>query len=434
MPRIVIAALAAAAATLAIPADAQNPIDRIRPDAPERAAYGSYPVGVVTRDFTDTGRADVIAAQDATGAKPVSDRTLTTEIWYPAAEGTAPGTTYETVLRDGETPVTLSGRAARDATPAEGSFPLVLISHGYPGNRFLMSHLGENLASKGYVVVSTDHPDSTYDDMGLFASTLVNRPLDQAFLLDALADMEGDIGAMIDAEDIGLVGYSMGGYGALIFGGAGLSEIATTREEPAAYVAPRDLLDQHAAGSESHAALVDPRLKAVIAIGPWGRNRDFWDASGLAGFEKPLLLVAGDQDDVSGYADMRRIFEETSGTDRFLLSFEGANHNAAAPIPAPENAWDVSESLGWAPFEHYADAVWDTTRMNNVLQHFATAWFDLHLKEQEQSARFFDLVENAEDGVWSMNDAGEPTAEHTYWAGFPERTAKSLRMEFRQAE
>jgi predicted dienelactone hydrolase len=41
--------------------------------------------------------------------------------------------------------------------------PLVIISHGYPGNRYLMSHLGEDLASKGYVVASIDHRDSTYD-------------------------------------------------------------------------------------------------------------------------------------------------------------------------------------------------------------------------------------------------------------------------------
>lgn len=425
---------AAAAAIVGLPASAQNPIDLIRPDAPARAAYGSYPVGVVSRSFTDAGSADVIGAQEAQGDLPRADRTLTAEIWYPATEGTEPGTTYETVLRDGETPVTLSGRAARDAAPASGTYPLVVISHGYPGNRFLMSHLGENLASKGYVAVAVDHPDSTYDDMELFASTLVNRPLDQAFLIDAMAEMEGEIGTIIDADNAGLVGYSMGGYGALILGGAGLSETAVTREEPAAFVAPRDLLDQHAAGSDSHAGLVDARVKAVIGIGPWGRNHDFWDAAGLAGFEKPLLLVAGDQDDVSGYADMRKIFEETTDTDRYLLSFEGANHNAAAPIPAPQNSWETSEKLGWAPFEHYADAVWDSTRMNNVLQHFATAWFDLHLKGEAESDRFFDLVENAEDGVWSMDDAGEPTREHTYWVGFPDRTAKGLRMEFRQAD
>ncbi len=43
-----------------------------------------------------------------------------------------------------------------------------------------------------------------------------------------------------------------------------------------------------------------------------------------------------------------------------------ANHNAAAPIPAPVEGYAVNESLGWAPFEHYADPVWDTVRMNNI--------------------------------------------------------------------
>ena len=74
---------------------------------------------------------------------------------------------------------------------------------------------------------------------------------------------------------------------------------------------------------------IDPRVQAVIAIGPWGRNRDFWDGDGLAGFGKPLLLVAGGVDDVSEYPAIREIFEETTGTDRYLLTFEGANHDAA---------------------------------------------------------------------------------------------------------
>ncbi|MEZ5791978.1 MAG: hypothetical protein R3D34_14760 [Nitratireductor sp.] len=65
-----------------------------------------------------------------------------------------------------------------------GGYPLVVISHGYPGNRFLMSHLAENLATKGFVVAAIDHRDSTYDDPAYlsgngFGSTLVNRSLDQ---------------------------------------------------------------------------------------------------------------------------------------------------------------------------------------------------------------------------------------------------------------
>ena len=79
---------------------------------------------------------------------------------------------------------TIRGRAVRDAAPARStSFPVVIISHGYPGNRYLLSHLAENLASKGFVTVSIDHRDSTYDDQKAFGSTLYNRPLDQLFVL-----------------------------------------------------------------------------------------------------------------------------------------------------------------------------------------------------------------------------------------------------------
>ena len=62
----------------------------------------------------------------------------------------------------------------------------MIISHGYPGNRFLMSHIGENLASKGFVAVSIDHKDSTYDDQKAFGSTLYNRPFDQLFVLNEI--------------------------------------------------------------------------------------------------------------------------------------------------------------------------------------------------------------------------------------------------------
>lgn len=419
--------------TLAGPAMADGRVDGIRPDAPELSPYGEYYVGVRRMDFTDPGRIDV-ANTTADGAPPTSDRTITTEIWYPAADGTTPGGTYDALLRDGETEVVLHGQAARDAAPAEGRFPLVLLSHGFPGNRFLLAHLGETLASKGYVVVSADHPESTYDDMGPFVSTLVNRPVDQAFLVEAMSKLEGEIGAITDADDTGIVGYSMGGYGALIFGGAGLSQEAVTRTEPERFAAPQDLLARNAAGSAEHEALVDPRVKAIVAIGPWGRNRDFWDADGLAGVKKPLLLVAGSQDDVSQYDAIREIFDETTGTNRYLLTFTGAGHNAAAPIPAPGEAWGMSEAMGKPAFGHYADAVWDTVRMNNVAQHFVTAFFAIHLKGRSEAAEYFDLVQDAEDGIWSRDEAGERKPDDTYWKGFGEGTARGLTMEQKLAE
>ena len=254
-----------------------NPIDQIRPDAPALAPYGDHVIGVQTLEFTHAGQVDILntTADNA----PTYDRPLTVEVWYPAAPGTQPGGEYITTLRDGNRQATLTGRAARDAAPAEDArFPLIVISHGYPGNRFLMSHLGENLASKGYVTVSIDHTDSTYSDKGAFGSTLLNRPIDQRFVIDSMASLNGPLGAIIDGDTVGVIGYSMGGYGAMIFGGAGVTQASTEYS----WGTPNGLLAAHLAGSESHEALVDDRVKAIIAIGPWGNNAGFWDAQGLA--------------------------------------------------------------------------------------------------------------------------------------------------------
>lgn len=423
--------LIAAMTLTAAPAMAENRIDLIRPDAPELAQPGPHPVGVREARFSDPARIDVIAAQ--AGGTPEAERSLLAEIWYPAAEGTQTGVTYDTILRNGVTATTLTGSAARDADPADGFFPLVILSHGYPGNRYLMSHLAENLASKGYVVVAADHPESTYDDQQAFASTLVNRAVDQRFLLDSMAGLEDEIGAITDADRTAVVGYSMGGYGALIFGGAGLSRTALERAEPGAFVPPSGTLARLGAGSDDHGALVDPRVQAVIAIAPWGRQFDFWDADGLAGVTAPLMLVAGSVDDVSPYDSIRQILDETTGATRHLLTFENANHNAAAPIPAPAEAWEHSESLGRAPFDHYADPVWDSVRMNNILQHFATAFLDLHLKDEGGRGEYLDLIRDADAGLWSVDADGNPDEAHSYWAGFPQRSAVGLSFETREA-
>ena len=414
----------AIAASLSTPLMAENRVDGMRPDAPVLAALGDFTVGVTTLTLTNPAQIDVVNATETTA--PTYDRALTVEVWYPAAAGTAAGGSYTALLRDGVTEVVLAGQAARDAVPLAGAeYPLVILSHGYPGNRFLLSHLGENLASKGYVVASIDHPDSTYDDMAAFGSTLVNRPWDQRFVLDALASLDSDLGAIIDADTTAIIGYSMGGYGALIFAGAGVTEAAPS----ISYSAPQRLLERNMVGTETLAALVDPRIKAVVAFAPWGRNTDFWDAGGLAGIETPLLLIAGSVDDVSVYSALRQIFTETTGTTRHLLTFENANHNAGAPIPAPVESYGFNDVLGFAPFDHYADPVWDTARMNNISQHFVTAFLDLHLKGDMAMQSYLTLVPDAADGVWAVDDAGVPTPDNTYWAGFQNRTAAGLEFE-----
>jgi len=109
----------------------------------------------------------------------------------------------------------------------------------------------------------------------------------------------------------------------------------------------------------------------------------------------------------------------------------GANHNAAAPIPAPHEAYAYSEATRSSPFAHYADAVWDNVRMNNVLQHFVTAFVDLHLKGQTERRAFLDVVPNGKDAVFAQDRDGHPLPAHTYWRGFKRGTAVGLLLERR---
>ena len=423
-------ALAAAGQAFAQP----NRIDAITPMAPERAAYGSLPVGVRTLTATDRQRVDVL---NTTEGGPVVryDRTLTIEVWYPAAPGAdqpASGA-YRTISRDPARTVTLYGRAVRDAAPssaAEG-YPLVIISHGYPGNRFLLSHLGENLASKGFVVASIDHPDSTYDDQKRMASTLYNRPYDQLFVLDELdrlsrAGSGSLLAGLIDVSRTAIIGYSMGGYGLLNVLGAGFTDASVS----APNAPPDKLLFERAASNPAYPAQADRRIRAAIALAPWGLPAGYWDASALGAITTPILFVAGSADDVSGYEKgTRALFLGATHADRYLLTFLHGSHNVGAPIPAPAEAYPYSATLNAFPFMHYADPVWDSVRSNNVLQHFATVFLSIYLKGEREAQAFLDLVPRGSDGVYSVERDGRQKPDYTYWKGFKQRTAAGLMLE-----
>ena len=390
-----------------------NRIDVIAPNAPELAAYGDQAIGVRTLTAVDRNRVDILHTQPG-GPTARSDRRFTLEAWYPAAlaAGQKPGGDYVGVVtRDPAVKATLHGQAVRDAAPkpAGAPYPLVIVSHGYPGNRFLMSHLCENLASKGYVVVSIDHPDSTYDDQQAFGSTLYNRAFDQLFVLNEIARL-GRAGSgsflagLVDASRTGLVGYSMGGYGLVNVIGGGYAEAGITANN----APPNRLLADRSTSNPAYAASLDSRIKAAVAVAPWGMQNGFWDAKGLEGVKTPTLFVAGSVDSVAGYEKgTRAVFEGIVHADRYLLTFINANHNAGAPIPAPAETYAYSAAQKSYPFVHYADAVWDSVRMNNIFDHFATAWFDQRVKGQADKGAYFEVgADGALKGFGTRAPAG----------------------------
>lgn len=403
-------------------------------DAPELAPRGSYKVGVRTIELVHAGQVDILHFDKATGKAPLSDRKLAVEIWYPAIipAGKEERTVYSTTAPGTNHASELTGKALRDADPVTTEkFPLVIVSHGYPGSRTFLSYLTENLASKGYVVASIDHTDSVAGAVKGFESTLLNRSSDQLFTVHELSTNTKIFAhGLIDPGKVAIVGYSMGGYGALISAGAGVSKKSGLQG-----FVPGGYLADWTADSPAYKALDRSAIKAVVAIAPWGEQppQSAWDRDGLAGIHIPSLFIAGDHDDVADFErGVKPAFEGAVNSERYMLVYENARHNTGGNPPVP------GDVLDYRGIEGVDEPVWRKERIVEINQHFITAFLDLYLKGDESRRSYLHVAPvKSGDGKWelapgphddSVKSTGVDAKGNLFWKGFQRRWALGLEM------
>ncbi|KTF67676.1 alpha/beta hydrolase family protein [Sphingomonas sp. HT-1] len=400
-------------------------------DAPELAALGAYPVGVADLEFVQPGQADALQGANEPA---IVDRHILLKLWYPATAA-GPGTRYRTALpgeHGTDVAFEVPGIATPQAAVAKGRFPLVILAHGYSNTPEVLSWLGENLASKGYVVVAPAFrdPSITIRTAAAAAGPLSRRPLDIAFVA-AEAQRRARAGtglfAAADAARTALIGYSMGGYGVLTAAGAPL--------DPGLAGATRGVLAPFVAGAPRAAQLKVTDLKAVVAIAPPNNLRGvrLWAPPGVAEVRAPTLFIVGSQDHVVGYdPGVRTLFDQAVHAPRYLLTFREAGHSIAligAPPTLRNSFWDVD----W-----FEDAVWRKDRLMAIQAHFITAFLDRYVKDDRARATYLDgLVPNSNDGRWPDAPGGRyagysPGApQATLWKGFQPNKASGMSMEFK---
>lgn len=410
-----------------------------RPDAPELAPRGKFGVGVRRLDLVNPDQIDILRYSDG-HFTPRYDRPLGVMVWYPALipAGTAMLTIYHDTLGSGPgdpsrpvIPFEFPGRALRDAGAdySEAPYPLIILSHGYPGSAVLMTNLTENLASKGYVVAAIEHTDSTHWDAAGFASTLLNRPLDILFVLKALGGM-GRAGSgtflagLVDDQRTALMGYSMGGYGVLNAAGAGFRPESVSLP----WGVPGGHLRTRVRGHPAFEASRDRRVKAIVLMAPWGVPH-FFDDEGLKDVRMPAFFIVGDQDDTAGFQNVRYLFEKAVHSDRWMLVYQNGIHEVVVN-PAPRLS-----TANFREYMHYQEPCWDNVRCNNINQHFLTAFLGLHLKGIHPYREYLDVrIPIANQTRWSQNPDGTFREDHTYWKGFRQWTCIGLELHHRPAE
>lgn len=135
-------------------------------------------------------------------------RPIAASIWYPAANAT-----YRAPIGDG--PIFDPTFAFIGPAIAEGEHPLVLLSHGSGGNADSLGWLTSGLVANGAMVLAVNHPGSISGDSSPRRSVdLEARANDLTAALDMiLADPA--FAPFVNPDQIGVVGFSLGGATAL---------------------------------------------------------------------------------------------------------------------------------------------------------------------------------------------------------------------------
>lgn len=217
------------------------------------APTGSYPVGTSAFELVDASRKRIYLDP------PHQERRLMVQVWYPAVraeKNTKPlpwipdkplRSAFATYA--GLPPFTMSqlGGVRSSSYPesvlaeARKYWPVLIVSHGWTGSRYVHTDMAEELASRGIVVLALDHtygslsvsfPDGTV--LGLDSSALPPAENQTLFASQArrlVATYTADIQALIaavrlgylpdflsgrvDANRIALLGHSTGGAAAI---------------------------------------------------------------------------------------------------------------------------------------------------------------------------------------------------------------------------
>jgi len=215
---------------------------------------GKYSVGKTVKYFTDAGRNDFLSPGKL-------KREIKVDIWYPAVVDSSKAvySPYPDMQKFVWSKLTfipeilfshihiIKTHSVENAAiaPAGTPYPVVIFSHGYEESSTSSYYLTEELASRGYIVISINHTYgaefSDFPGGRILRNTgsinpvlvsdssrmLLNQWLeDVKFILDKITEINGNPGEML----AGKLNLSSIGYAGHNFGGAAVSE--ALRNEP----------------------------------------------------------------------------------------------------------------------------------------------------------------------------------------------------------
>ena len=370
---------------------------------------GSYPVGVQYLAFTDSSRQEIFS-QD-----PSDLREITAKIWYPSAES-AEGDEAPYILNTKKAGAVMAKslglpsfifnhftliktHAIQDATVAQGSFPVLIFSHGWGGFFGQNTALMEEMASQGYIVVSIAHhydaPFTNYPDGTIRVFNQIYRRTDKHLNPDPPYDTDSIFKAYLQTEDEAtieqqLIDFTHGFPGMEMTVYVWAEDIKATVDFLIDQQA-NDFWDEHAdfdklgylgmsfgGASSGQACLTDPRCKAAINMD----GTQFGDMLQKP-MDKPILFM---HNALAG--DFNAYFAKRAESQTYSMIIEDTEHFNFTDFPL------------YSPIFKNVGFLGDINSYRNleIVNRYTLSFFDKHLKGVDNglldslSTEFFEVT------------------------------------------
>ncbi|MFI1619066.1 alpha/beta hydrolase family protein [Streptomyces lydicus] len=353
---------AAAALDAAASADTEAAVEP--PQAPGQltlpAPTGRHRVGTVDLHLRDSSRMDPWV--------PGQQRELMVSLWYPATHTSqypaALLPNSQQVLPGGVTLPTTAGHTGAPVARKDGKLPVLLYSPGGRGNRATGTALVQDLASRGYLVVTIDHTHDTGDVVfpggrhevsmlppGTKSRDLIDvRAADSHFVINQLAEiarghnpdvehkpLPHGLTQAVSTKHIGMFGASLGG------------------------------------GSVAAAMHADSRIDAGVNL-----DGQLFGRSEHQRLDRPYMLFSSEHHNRNTDPSWARLWENLHG-ERLDLKLRGSGHNSFVDnqvlFPQAPGAFGITPEV-----MQQALGTIDPNRSIEVQRTYVAAFFDKHLR------------------------------------------------------
>ncbi|AUD65800.1 hypothetical protein BK011_08920 [Tenericutes bacterium MZ-XQ] len=349
-------------------------------DMPEPS--GTYQIGTYVESVEDMSREERYRSG-------IGYREFTYQMWYPVddvgdadimpwlsggkniARGLAKSVGLPSFILDQTQYIDSNAYQIKAISDVQDQYPVVLISHGWGGFMNLHTDLAEELASRGYIVISIDHTygsvatniygrfiyqnkdalpprddnDNFLDDANQLVYTYAG---DVSFMLDYIEilnnDAESFLNNKLDLDHIGLIGHSTGG------------------------------------GADVAVALNDVRVGAVIGLDAWVEPIVASEIE--KGLSMPSIFLRSESwEEGPNNIDLYDLIENSS--DASLYQIDGTTHGdfTMAYILSP-----LMSTIG------YTGSL-ETTYLVDMQKEIINYFFDLHLKNDLDASLDFTTWE-----------------------------------------